>query len=403
MTPTAEDLLRTGPILLFLLAVAETSVPAGLLAPAGVALATGAFLAHGGYMPWEGVLAAAAAGALVGDSLGFWLGRRGSFVLHRLPGLLGRLYARAQLRAALLFRSHALAAVTGGRLVSFVRTLMPPTAGVSGISYPRFLLFDVPGVAGWLLLYVALGVGTSEGARVLQVEGASGRGLALVVGVGLLVVLLVWRRRRRLRRSGAFRVGLTGNVASGKSTVARVWAGMGVPVVSADELAREVVEPGTPGLAAVVEAFGSDVLAGDGLLDRAALRKRVFREPSERERLEAILHPRIRERRAGWEAARLAEGHRIVVSEIPLLFEADLASDFDRVVVVHASPDERRRRLVEERGLAPEEADRIMASQGDPEEKRRRADHVLMNEGSREELEAGAQRLMKRLRREARR
>lgn len=201
--------------------------------------------------------------------------------------------------------------------------------------------------------------------------------------------------------SGALQVGLTGNVASGKSTVARTWAGMGIPVVSADDLARAAVEPGSEGLEAVVGLMGSEVRAPDGGLDRSAVRRRVFRDPELRRRLEAVLHPRIAELRAAWVREREAEGHRILVSEVPLLFEADLAHRFHQVVVVHADPQVRLERLVRDRGLGEDEARRIMAAQGDPEAKCRAAHHVLLNHGSRDELEAAARSLMERLRREA--
>jgi dephospho-CoA kinase len=203
------------------------------------------------------------------------------------------------------------------------------------------------------------------------------------------------------RKRGILNVGLTGNVASGKSTVARQWARAGIAVVSADELSRQVVAPGKPGLARVVEAFGEDVLADDGSLDRAAVRARVFSDPEERRRLEAILHPLITQRRARWLEEREAEGYRLLVSEIPLLFEVGLEGEFDRVVVVHTSAEERLRRLVEGRGLDPDEARRIMQAQGDPEEKRRQADHVLGNDGTPEELARTARALLDRLAAEA--
>lgn len=197
------------------------------------------------------------------------------------------------------------------------------------------------------------------------------------------------------------RVGLTGNVASGKSEVARAWAEAGVPVVSADELAREAVSPGSAGLREVVEAFGAEVLAPDGTLDRAGLRRRVFEDEGARRRLEGILHPRIAELREQWLRERAREEASVVVSEIPLLYESGLAGEFDVVVVVHAPREDRRRRLMERRGLSREEADRIMAAQGDPDEKRRRADHVLPNDGTLEELRARAAELLEKLRRTA--
>lgn len=193
-------------------------------------------------------------------------------------------------------------------------------------------------------------------------------------------------------------VGLTGSVASGKSTVARVWAEAGVPVVSADELARRVVEPGSPGLDEVVEAFGEEVVAPDGSLDRGALRKRVFRDDEARRNLEAILHPRIEALRRRWIEERRREGAPLVVAEIPLLFEVGLDDAFDVTVVVHAGREECLRRLVEDRGLDEDEARRMIDAQLDPEEKRRRADVVLENDGTVAELEERARGLLERLR-----
>ena len=198
--------------------------------------------------------------------------------------------------------------------------------------------------------------------------------------------------------SSPLQVGLTGNVASGKSTVARVWARAGVPVVSADELAREAVAPGSPGLQEVVDAFGPQVLRSDGTLDRDHLRERVFQDPGARKRLEAILHPQIRELREAWLQEQREEGAPLVVSEIPLLFETGLEGEVDLIVFVDAPATERRRRLVEDRGLSPEEASRIMAAQGDPGEKRRRSHHVLPNDGTLDDLEARARSLLEELR-----
>ena len=202
MDISPEVLLRSGPLLLFAMAVAETAVPLGLVVPAGVALATGAALAHQGLLPWEAVLAASMGGALVGDSLGYWLGRRGGRLLGGRSGRVGPLVERARLRAAGLFHTHSLLAVTGGRMVAFVRTLMPPTAGVSGITYPRFLAYDLPGVVGWAALYVALGLGVAESVRALLAGGLPGPlplTLVALVALALWAQARVWRRRRTAR------------------------------------------------------------------------------------------------------------------------------------------------------------------------------------------------------------
>jgi len=195
-------------------------------------------------------------------------------------------------------------------------------------------------------------------------------------------------------------VALTGSVGSGKSEVARFWANAGVPVVSADELSRRAVGPGSEGLADVLQAFGDRVLGPDGSLDRTHMRARVFQDEAARRRLESILHPRVKELRDVWIRERRAEGNSLVVSEIPLLFEAGLDPEFDVIVVVDAPTDERLRRLVNHRGLDETEVCRIMAVQMDPVEKRRRADHVLVNDGSLADLRQRALALLEQLRSE---
>jgi len=196
-------------------------------------------------------------------------------------------------------------------------------------------------------------------------------------------------------------VGLTGNVGSGKSTVARLWSEAGVPVVSADELARRAVLPGSPGLDAVREAFGDSVLAADGTLDRARLRDIVFADEARRRALEGILHPIIRHLRAEWIEERRADGARLVVSEIPLLFETGAEAGFDVVVLVDAPAGIRQERLQRDRGLSAEEAGRIMSSQMDPARKREGADVVIDNGGSLQELETAAARVLADLRNRA--
>lgn len=187
-------------------------------------------------------------------------------------------------------------------------------------------------------------------------------------------------------------VALTGNVAAGKSTVADAWEEAGVPVVRADELAREAVAPGSEGLAEVRQAFGDAVIAEDGRLDRAALRERVFRDDEARARLEAIVHPRVWQLRERWMRDRRAEGAVLVASEIPLLFETGRERDFDAVVLVDAPEEERIRRMVQGRDLDPEEARRMVDAQMPAHDKRPRSDHVFEAtgpiEGSRERARA---------------
>jgi dephospho-CoA kinase len=196
-------------------------------------------------------------------------------------------------------------------------------------------------------------------------------------------------------------VALTGNVAAGKSAVAARWSAAGVPVVSADQLARQAVAPGTPGLAAVVDAFGPEVLAADGSLDRAKVRAMVFANEARRTRLEEIVHPEVWRLRSEWLDQRRREGALLVVSEIPLLFETGREGDFDVVVLVDAPEEVRVERMVSDRGLAEEEARRIVAAQMPAAEKRARADHVIDNRGDMSALQHEAERVLAALRREA--
>lgn len=193
-------------------------------------------------------------------------------------------------------------------------------------------------------------------------------------------------------------VALTGNVGSGKSTVARLWQEAGIPVISADELAREAVASGSPGLRKVVEDFGEEVLAADGSLDRGRMRSVVFEDEEARKRLEAIIHPVVWELRARWVAARQQEGKSLVVSEIPLLFETGRADVFDAIVFVDAAEAVRLQRIVEDRGLEVDDARKIMAAQLDAGAKRSRSDHVIRNHGTLEELAAESARVLDLLR-----
>ena len=185
-------------------------------------------------------------------------------------------------------------------------------------------------------------------------------------------------------------VGLTGNVAAGKSAVAELWRGAGVPVVSADELARAAVAPGTEALAGIAELFGPGVIRDDGMLDRAAVRGIVFRDEEALRALEAIVHPEVRRLRDEWTTEQREAGAEVVVWEIPLLFETGIEGEVDVVVVVDAPAGVRRRRIVETRGLTEAEAEAVMGAQLAAGEKRRRADVVVENAGTREELAARA-------------
>jgi len=180
------------------------------------------------------------------------------------------------------------------------------------------------------------------------------------------------------------RVGLTGGVASGKSAVAALLRELGAVVIDSDQLAREVVEPGSPGLAAVVEEFGETVLTGDGHLDRAALGSLVFGDEASRRRLEGILHPLIRARAA--EAEAEAGSGALVVHDIPLLVETGQADRFDAVLVVDVPVETQVERMVRDRGWSAEDARSRVAAQADREERRAVATHVIDNTGTHDDL-----------------
>jgi len=175
-------------------------------------------------------------------------------------------------------------------------------------------------------------------------------------------------------------VGLTGGVASGKSTVSRILRDLGAVVVDADEVARAVVAPGTDGLVAVVAEFGPGVLDGEGALDRRALAARVFGEESARLRLEAIVHPLVRAEGRRLEAA--APPGRLVVHDIPLLVESGQAGDFDVVVVVDVPEEVQVLRMVGDRGWTEEEARGRLAAQAAREDRLAVATYVIDNTGS---------------------
>ncbi|MEU4358667.1 dephospho-CoA kinase [Streptomyces virginiae] len=181
------------------------------------------------------------------------------------------------------------------------------------------------------------------------------------------------------------KVGLTGGIGAGKSEVSRLLAGYGAIVVDADRIAREVVEPGTPGLAAVVAAFGEDVLTPEGTLDRPKLGSIVFADPEKLRTLNAIVHPLVGARSAELEAA--AGPDAIVVHDVPLLTENGLAPLYDLVVVVDAAPSTQLTRLTGLRAMAEEEARARMAAQATRDQRLAVATLVIDNDGPLDALE----------------
>jgi len=183
------------------------------------------------------------------------------------------------------------------------------------------------------------------------------------------------------------RVGLTGNVAAGKSTVLALFARWGASVVDDDVLAREAVAPGGEVLRAIVQRFGAGIVQPDGALDRAALRRVVMGDPRALADLNAIVHPVVQRRSAEREAAARAAGAAVVVHDIPLLFEVLDPAAFDVIVLVDAPEAVRRARLVRDRGLPAQEADALLAAQLPSDAKRARSAFVIENDGTRESLE----------------
>jgi len=196
-------------------------------------------------------------------------------------------------------------------------------------------------------------------------------------------------------------IGLTGNIASGKSEVAKMLAERGATVIDADELAREAVQPDTQALRDIVKRWGKDILDADGSLDRKALRQIVFADQTELDALNRIVHPgvtRLRDR----EIARAKErGDPIVVCVIPLLFERNLVEEFDAIVIVDAPRPLRLERLVSTRGLEETEAMNMIAAQMPAELKRARADYCIDNDGSLADLERDVDKLWSSLQRAA--
>lgn len=180
------------------------------------------------------------------------------------------------------------------------------------------------------------------------------------------------------------RVGLTGGVASGKSTVAAMLAELGAVVIDADAIAREVVAKGTPGLDAVVAEFGTELLTADGELDRPAMGRLVFGDEDARRRLESIVHPLVFERYAKLEAS--APEGALVVHDIPLLAESGRGQDFDAVVVVDVPRELQVERMLRDRGWTLEDAESRIAAQATREQRLAIATHVVDNTGTLEDL-----------------
>ncbi|MBI3542321.1 MAG: dephospho-CoA kinase [Deltaproteobacteria bacterium] len=188
-------------------------------------------------------------------------------------------------------------------------------------------------------------------------------------------------------------IGLTGNVSCGKSTVARFLSELGVPVIDADQIAREVTSRGAPALTELVSLFGDAILDDDGELDRRAVRKLVFSDPLKRQALESVLHPAIQARSFEITAKYFESGKPVVVYEAALIAEAGRASDFDGLLVVRCSPARQRERLLAREGGMPAElADQMIKAQMPQAEKAKLATWIIDNDGTPDELRAAVKR-----------
>jgi dephospho-CoA kinase len=184
-------------------------------------------------------------------------------------------------------------------------------------------------------------------------------------------------------RNRELRIGLTGGIASGKSTVAEIFAEYGVPIIDTDAIARQVVATGQPGFDGVIERFGTDLLTPDGQLDRQALRALIFDNPGKRHDLEAILHPLIHTQTIEW-AQQAGGPYQMIV--VPLLVETDFGKLVDRVLVVDCPESRQRSRLLARDNETPARIDRILAAQAGRQERLTKADDVINNAGSLEQL-----------------
>lgn len=192
-------------------------------------------------------------------------------------------------------------------------------------------------------------------------------------------------------------VGITGAIGAGKSTVARVFRDAGYPVISADDLARQITAPGSPALQEIRALFGARAINADGAMDRAFVRREILRDSSLRKKLEALTHPRIQDlsRRAAEESFHT--GARIVFYEAPLLFEAKSDAAMDAVICVSAPEELLIERAMKRDGVGREQAEKMLAAQMPQDEKCQRSTYVLKNEGSEAELKAAASALLAKL------
>lgn len=189
-------------------------------------------------------------------------------------------------------------------------------------------------------------------------------------------------------------IGLTGGIATGKSTVSKILQTKGYAVVDADLLARKVVERGSQGLASVVSAFGSEVLSADGALDRKKMASMVFANPEKLKKLESILHPLIRSEVSRIQTELKNRGELVAFYDVPLLFEKNMQDQFDAILVVAATKDQQLERLQVRDQWTPEQINQRLANQLDLQQKKAQADYVILNTGSLKDLETQVEQVL---------
>lgn len=388
-------LLTVGPWIVLVATFVETAFFVGLIIPAEATVLLAAALADAGKFSLTSVFVATFVGAFLGDQTGYVLGRFGGNRVIAREGRIARLWHKYEPVSAQLFRRHAASSVSIARFISFVRTLMPWFAGMSRMHYGRFLVYDLIGVLGWSVASIALGYAAGESWRVVANAVGSVSAYIIAAILTLLLVAAVLKRIHARANSATaphklLRVALTGNIASGKSTITAIWRELGAAVIDADVLARAAVEPGTEAFKRVIDEFGDGIVKA-GRIDRHALRDLVFVDAEKRKRLEAIVHPEVARLRQAEEARLAAAGERVVVNDIPLLFEVGMENQFDVVVLVDAPAPQRIARIVATRGLTADAAERMVAAQLPAPDKRLRATHVIDNDGTLDELRTKAQ------------
>jgi dephospho-CoA kinase len=196
-------------------------------------------------------------------------------------------------------------------------------------------------------------------------------------------------------------IGITGGIASGKTTAANLLREMGFPVIDADEIAKLVVSPGSPGMKQVTQTFGQDFVRPDGNLDRRKMADLVFKNPSELQKLEMILHPLVKKETSRQRQEASSRGEKIVFYDVPLLFEKNMDEEFDAVIVVTSSLARQKDRLKSRSKMSEEEITARLKNQLPMEEKKKRGTYILENENSLEDLRRGLNKIVQELNQKA--